>query len=392
MGLTFQGYERKDGSVGIRNYVLLLSMVHCSNTVTQQIAWHTGAHAITHDFGCVEFADQHARTRLALLSAAMNPNVYAVVLVGLGCEQTDHISLMDEIAKSGKPVSYVGIQESGGSKEAVEKGMRLVEAYQKEARSQVRKSFPISKLVIGVQCGGSDWTTALSGNITIGAMTDLLVNAGGSVIISEVSGFPGSEHILAQRAVNREVGLQILQMCDELREEYVAVHGQTIEEVNPTPGNKAGGITTLVEKSMGNVKKMGITSKIQGLIYAGQQVPHPGLWMLDLRAPAIDGNATSGFSMSGAHIDVFSTGRGSPMGNAVMPVLKLTGNPKSYEEMNGLFDFNAGVVLEGTPLQEAGAALLNRVIEIASGDETKSEINGDFEFIIPRENHRQGRK
>ena len=176
-------------------------------------------------------------------------------------------------------------------------------------------------------------------------------------------------------------------MCDELREEYVLLHGQKIEEVNPSPGNKAGGITTMVEKSMGNVKKMGVTSKLQGLIYAGQHVPSAGLWMLDLRAPAIDANATSGFAMSGAHIDVFSTGRGTPMGNAVMPVLKLTGNPKSFAEMGSMLDFNAGTVMEGMPIAEAGKALLEKVIEIANGEKTKSEINGDFEFIIPRENN-----
>lgn len=382
---TFNGYERANGEVGIRNYILLLSMVHCANTVTQQIAWRTGAHSITHDFGCVEFADQHARTRLALLSAALNPNVYAVVLVGLGCEQTDHDSLMKEIAAAGKPVSYVGIQESGGPGEAVAVGEAMARAYQVEAAVQARRPYPVSRLVLGVQCGGSDWTTALSGNITIGAMTDLLVAAGGSVIISEVAGFPGSEHILAERAANPKVGLEIINMCDELRAEYVALHGQTIEAVNPTPGNKAGGITTLVEKSMGNVKKMGMDARIQGLIHAGQHVPGPGLWMLDLRAPAIDGNATSGFAMSGAHMDVFSTGRGSPLGNVVMPVLKLTGNPRSYEEMRGLFDFNAGVVLQGVSTAEAGEALLRRVIEIADGEESRSEINGDFEFIIPRE-------
>ena len=219
-------------------------------------------------------------------------------------------------------------------------------------------------------------------------MTDLVTAEGGSVIISEVSGFPGSEHILAERAVTPEVGLEVIKMCDELREEYVLLHGQKIEEVNPSPGNKAGGITTMVEKSMGNVKKMGVTSKLQGLIYAGQHVPSAGLWMLDLRAPAIDANATSGFAMSGAHIDVFSTGRGTPMGNAVMPVLKLTGNPKSFAEMGSMLDFNAGVVMEGTPIAEAGKALLEKVIEIANGEKTKSEINGDFEFIIPRENNR----
>ncbi len=388
MERTFNGYTRADGQIGIRNYVLVVSMVHCSNTVTQQIAWKTGAHAITHDFGCAEFTDKHARTRLALISAVMNPNVYAAVLVGLGCEQTDHESMMEEIKASGKSVSYVGIQESGGSKEAVIKGCRLAEEYLKEARRQKREPCPISRLVVGVQCGGSDWTTALSGNITIGAMTDLLVGEGGSVIISEVGGFPGSEHILADRAVNKKVGLQIIRMCDELREEYVRLHGQTIEEVNPTPGNKAGGITTLTEKSMGNVKKMGTSSKIQGLIYAGEHVPSAGLWMLDLRAPVVDGNATSGFGMAGAHMDIFSTGRGTPMGNAVMPVLKLTGNSRSYEEMKGLFDFNAGIVLEGVSVKEAGEMLLDMVIEIANGEETKSEINEDFEFIIPRENNR----
>lgn len=386
--ITFNGYERANGEVGIRNYVLLLSMVHCSNTVTQQISWETGAQAITHDFGCIEFADKHVRTRLSLLSAALNPNVFAVVLVGLGCEQTDHESLKKDIEAAGKPVSYVGIQEEGGSKEAVAKGIEIVKEYQKQAEALERKPFPISKLVLGVQCGGSDWTTALSGNATIGAMTDLVTAAGGSVIISEVSGFPGSEHVLAERAVTPEVGLQVMEMCDELREEYVSLHGQTIEEVNPSPGNKAGGITTMVEKSMGNVKKMGITSKLQGLIYAGQHVPSPGLWMLDLRAPAIDANATSGFGMAGAQINVFSTGRGTPMGNAVMPVVKLTGNPKSYAEMQSLLDFNAGVVLEGTSITDAGKALLDKVLEVANGEKTKSEINGDFEFIIPRENNR----
>ena len=388
MTRTFQGYERTGGGAGIRNYVLPISMVHCSNTVAQQIAWKTGTHAITHEYGCIEFADSHARTHLALLSAALNPNVYAVLLVGLGCEQTDHDALMRQIAASGRPVAYVGIQESGGPAEAVGKGVSIVEAFLREAAAQTRRPIPISKLVLGVQCGGSDWTTALSGNAAIGAMTDLLVGQGGSVIISEVAGFPGSEHVLAGRAATPEVGLQILQMCDELRAGYAAAHGQAIEEVNPTPGNKAGGITTLVEKSMGNVKKMGTVSKIQGLIRAGETVPHPGLWMLDLRAPGIDGNATSGFAMSGAHIDVFSTGRGSPLGNVVMPVLKLTGNPQSFWEMPSLFDFNAGTALEGAPLPEVGAALLERVLEIAGGEETRSERNGDFEFIIPRETGR----
>ena len=388
MSRSFMGYERPDGSVGIRNYILVLSMVNCSNTVAQQIAAETGAHVIPIDCGCVEVADHHRRTCLALTSAALNPNVYAVILVGLGCEQTDHDKIMADIAASGKPVSYIGIQESGGPRPAVAKGVVIAEKYQAAAAALPRKEFPLSKLVLAVQCGGSDWTTALSGNITIGEMTDLVVEEGGSVIIGEVPGFPGSEHILAERSVTPQVGLEVIQMCDELRAEYVEAHGQTIEEMNPTPGNKAGGITTLVEKSMGNIKKIGTRSPIQGLIRAGEHVPHPGVWILDLRAPGIDGNATSGFAMSGAHMDVFSTGRGSPLGNAVMPTLKLTGNPKSYAEFDCMLDFNAGVVLEGTPLAEVGKALLDKVVAVADGEATKSEINGDFEFIIPREKER----
>ena len=392
MSRTFMGYERKNGEVGIRNYILILSMVHCANTAALKISLASGAQVITHDHGCAEFADGHAETVQGLLGAALNPNVYGVLLVGLGCEQTDHEALAEEIRKAGKPALYVGIQDAGGMAKAVQEGTRLVKGLQEEAARETRKPFPISRLVLGVQCGGSDWTTALSGNITIGEMTDLLVREGGSVIISEVGGFPGSEHILAGRAVSREVGLEILDMCDSLRKDYVEKHGQTIEEVNPTPGNKAGGITTLVEKSMGNVKKMGKKSLIQGLLYKGEHVPHEGLWMLDLRAPVIDGNVTSGFAMAGAHMNVFSTGRGSGLGNAVMPLLKLTGNPARYAELPDLFDFNAGVVLQNTSAEEAGKALLEKVIAVASGEETRSEINEAFEFIIPREGFLRTRK
>ena len=192
MSRSFMGYERPDGSVGIRNYILVLSMVNCSNTVAQQIAAETGAHVIPIDCGCVEVADHHRRTCLALTSAALNPNVYAVILVGLGCEQTDHDKIMADIAASGKPVSYIGIQESGGPRPAVAKGVEIAEKYQAAAAALPRKEFPLSKLVLAVQCGGSDWTTALSGNITIGEMTDLVVEEGGSVIIGEVPGFPGA--------------------------------------------------------------------------------------------------------------------------------------------------------------------------------------------------------
>lgn len=387
----FMGYPRANGEYGIRNYVLVISTVHCANNVAQKVALKTGVPCITHDYGCAEFEREKVQTYRGLCSAALSPNVFAVVLIGLGCEQTDHDRLIEDITAAGKPVTHIGIQESGGVKPAIDQGTAKVREYLKQAEAVERVEVPVSELVIGVQCGGSDWTTALSGNITIGNMADRLIEAGGSVIISEVGGFPGSEHILADRAETPEIGLQIIDMCDELRKEYFDEHGQTIEEVNPTPGNKAGGITTLTEKSMGNVKKMGVNARIKGLLYAGQHVSAKGLWILDLRAPVIDGNATSGFAMSGAHINVFSTGRGTPTGCAVMPVLKLTGNSNSYNAMPDMFDYNAGVVLEGTSLEDAGAGLFDKLIDIASGEETMSEINENFEFIIPREKYRAGR-
>jgi len=377
-------YKRPKGGFGIRNYVLVLSMVHCSNSVAEKIAQNTGTVAITHDHGCVESKKEHERTSLSLIKAAENPNVHSVLLVGLGCEQTNHDKIMKEIQKEGKLVKYVSIQQEGGVPETVSKGAAIVEEMKRQAEEQSREEMPLKGLIVGVQCGGSDWTTALSGNTTIGKMSDLVVKNGGSILMSEVHGFPGSEHIIAENAVNYEVGISILNLVNELRQEYKVKTGQTIEEVNPTPGNKAGGITTLVEKSMGNIKKMGSTP-IQGIIKLGEKVPHPGVWILDNRHEGPDSFNITGFAMSGAHIAVFSSGRGTPVGNAVMPIVKITGNPSSYEAMKSLFDFNAGMVLNGESIDNAGQQLFDIVMNKSNGELTKSEINGNREYTIPRQ-------
>ena len=376
-------YKRQDGSIGIRNYILILSTVHCSNSVAEKIAQKTDIVAIVHEYGCLDSEVEHNSTILGLTRAAQNPNVHSVLVVGLGCEQTRPELMIEEIRNStGKTIEYVSIQEEGGVPEAVAKGVKIIEEMKIRAKSQEREEVSLEGLVVGVQCGGSDWTTALSGNSTIGRMSDLIVKNGGSVLMSEVYGFPGSEHIVAENAINYEVGLSILEMVNELRQDYIRSTGQTIEEVNPTKGNKAGGITTLVEKSVGNVKKMGTTA-VQGIIKVGEKIPHPGVWVLDNRHEGPDSFNTTGFAMAGAHIVVFSSGRGTPLGNAVMPIVKITGNPRSYESMNSLFDFNAGIVLEGESLDNAGAKLFEAVIEKCNGEPTKSEINGNREYTIP---------
>lgn len=381
---TIQAYKRTDGTVGIRNYILVISTVSCVNSVSSKIAQKTGAIPINHEQGCVEFEDDHKRTVLALSSAGRNPNVAGVVVVSLGCEQTSSHSLIKSIQDTGKPVEFVRIQDEGGSPEAIQKGVELVKKLQKQASEQTRDECSVEGLVVGVQCGGSDWTTAISGNTVIGRMTDLVIKNGGSVLMSEVAGFPGSEHIVAEQAVSHKVGLEVFQMVDELRSDFIKDHGQAIEKINPTPGNKAGGITTLVEKSMGNIKKMG-SSQVQGLLKLEDKIPYPGLWIVDSRVQGPDQFSTSGFAILGANVTVFSTGRGTPIGNAVMPLIKITGNPASYQKFKSIIDFNAGVVLEGKSIEETGEDLYNLLLEVASGKQTRSEINENFEYVVPRE-------
>ncbi|QOV20334.1 UxaA family hydrolase [Blautia liquoris] len=380
----FLGYLRSDGSVGIRNYILVVSTVQCANNVAIRIAEKTNAISITHDFGCMESEENSNRTNLGLKKACENPNVYGVIIVGLGCEQIDANKMYDHVKKLPKPAYKVLIQEEGGPKQSIAKGIEYAGILEKELSLQQRDSFGAEKLTVGVQCGGSDWTTALAGNSVIGAMTDLIVKNGGTVLMSEVVGFPGSEHVVAKRAVSKEVGIDILNMVTELREDFISKNGQTIEEVNPTPGNKAGGITTLVEKSMGNVKKMG-SAPVQGIIQVGEKVPHPGLWILDCRAQGPDSFVTTAFAMSGAQITAFSTGRGSPLGNAVMPLVKITGNPETYQSLNSIMDFNAGRVILGEKIDLVGEDLYKKIIETANGITTKSEDNRNFDYTIPRD-------
>jgi len=380
---NFNGFIRPDGTVGVRNYILVISTVQCANNVAIRISQRSNAIPIVHDYGCMEFDENSKRTELGLIKACENPNVYGAVFVGLGCEQIDANKLYEYFKRLNKPVYKLLIQEEGGPKEAIAKGLEYVKMLEQDSKIVKREPVDVDKLVVGVQCGGSDWTTALAGNTVIGVMTDLIVNNGGTVLMSEVAGFPGSEHVVASRAINRKVGIDILNMITELREDYVKQYGQTIEEVNPTPGNKAGGITTLVEKSMGNIKKMG-TVPVQGIIKVGEKVPYPGLWVLDCRSQGPDSFVTTAFAMSGAQITVFSTGRGSPIGNAVMPLVKITGNPETFKTLNSFMDFNAGRVILGEKIEKVGNDLYEMVLKVAGGYKTKSEENMNFDYTIPR--------
>ena len=374
---SLQAFPRADGSVGIRNIVLVVSTVTCANTVVNHIAWKTGAVPLTHERGCVEGEQSFRRTMLALTTFAKHPNVSGVLIVGLGCEQIRTLDLQVAIG-GGKPVHAILIQEEGGSVEAEARGCELVRKMQRAAQDLERQPCPLSGLVVGVQCGGSDWTTAIAGNTVIGAMTDLVIAAGGSVLMSEVPGIPGCEHIVASRAVSREAGEQILGMVDELRAEFLRAHGQPIEAVNPTPGNKAGGITTLEDKSLGCTQKGG-TAEVRDVLRYCEPVTEKGLNLV--QGPGNDLCAITALMAAGAQMVLFTTGRGTPVG-APIPTVKVSTNTPLAEKKRDWIDFNAGILAQGADMQETTEVFFKKLLAIASGERTQSETHDYREIAI----------
>lgn len=374
---SLQAFPRADGSVGIRNIVLVVSTVTCANTVVNHIAWKTGAVPLTHERGCVEGEQSFRRTMLALTTFAKHPNVSGVLIVGLGCEQIRTLDLQVAIG-GGKPVHAILIQEEGGSVEAEARGCELVREMQRAALDLERQPCPLSGLVVGVQCGGSDWTTAIAGNTVIGAMTDLVIAAGGSVLMSEVPGIPGCEHIVASRAVSREAGEQILGMVDELRAEFLRAHGQPIEAVNPTPGNKAGGITTLEDKSLGCTQKGG-TAEVRDVLRYCEPVTEKGLNLV--QGPGNDLCAITALMAAGAQMVLFTTGRGTPVG-APIPTVKVSTNTPLAEKKRDWIDFNAGILAQGADMQETTEVFFKKLLAIASGERTQSETHDYREIAI----------
>jgi altronate dehydratase large subunit len=378
---TFLGYGRDEGRVGVRNHVVVVSTISCANHVVEKIASKTGAIPIVHDTGCLQFGADREQTARTIHGVGMSPNVGAVLYVGLGCEQTPTA----EIARTttGKAVHHLFIQEAGGSRQTIEKGARMVEEMQAETVGQQRVPFDVSRLTVSVKCGGSDYTTAIASNPAVGVAADLLVAAGGTVLLTETPGLPGSEHILARRAVNREVAARIYEIVEAYRTEIKTHFNRSPHEGNPSPGNVEGGITTLVEKSYGTIMKGG-HSPVQGVVSFAEDVAgKKGLWIMD--TPGHDVFSVSGPAAGGCNICWFTTGRGSPIGNAVMPVIKICGNSDTFRWMEEDMDVNAGTIMTGErTVEEAGREIFDLTIQVASGKLTKAEELQHWEFAIPR--------
>ena len=382
--MTFYGYRRPDGRVGVRNRVLILPASVCASDTARIIAQQVeGAVSFNNQQGCSQVGPDQQFTRDVMAGYAANPNIYGTVVVSLGCENCQMDLVTAAIReRTNKPMEQVIIQEAGGTLKAVEIAVRYAKQMVAEAALLQKEEFPLSELIVGTECGGSDPTSGLAANPAIGAMSDLVVKAGGTSILSETSEFIGAEHILARRAANKEVHDRIYEITTRFENHFHAV-GEDVRAGNPSPGNKAGGITTLEEKSLGCIHKGGHSTINAVYDYAKQVKSKQGLVIMD--TPGNDPASVAAMVAGGAQVVVFSSGRGSPVGHPIVPVVKITGNKLTFAAMEDNIDFSAAPLIYGEKtVEELGEDLLKMVIETACGKQTKAEALGFVETAIAR--------
>jgi len=372
--MKFMGYRRADGRVGTRNYVGVISTVVCANEVARGIAAQVkGAVAFSHQQGCCQTPPDLARVTKALIGLGSNPNLAAVLLVGLGCEGTDVDSVLKKIAATGKPVQIIGIQEEGGGAKTTAKGVLIAQQMAVEASRIKREECASSDLVLGLKCGSSDTTSGLSTNPALGVTVERLVKEGGTAIMGEVTEFIGAEHILAKQCKNEAVGRQVLALVDRM-EQRVKATGVDMRGGQPTPGNIKGGLTTIEEKSLGAIAKAG-KAIVQAVYEYGETPVVKGLVVMD--SPGREPELLTGMAAAGANVIVFTTGRGAPQGFPFVPVIKITGNEKTWQHMNDHMDLSVHGVMDGDEsLLQAGDRIYEKILETASGVDTKAEVSG----------------
>ena len=381
--MKFLGYKRADGKVGVRNKIFILPTSVCASDTTRIIASQIeSAVTFNNQNGCSQVAGDQQLTMDVMAGMAANPNVYGIIAISLGCENCQMDLVVEAIReRTNKPIESFIIQENGGTIATIEKAVRAGRKMAQEASKLQREEFDISNLIIGTECGGSDPTSGLASNILIGELSDNLVNLGSTSILSETTEFIGAEHILAKRAKNEEVKNRIYEIVHRY-EKALQLVGEEVREGNPSPGNKAGGITTLEEKSLGCIHKGGHTV-INAVFDYAKPVTEKGLVIMD--TPGNDPSSVAGMVAGGAQIIVFSTGRGTPTGNPIVPVIKITGNRITFANMKDNIDVDASPVIYGPQtLKELGDELLKEVIEVANGKQTKAETLGYTETAIAR--------
>src|SRR5437868_9796239 len=379
---TFKGFRRRDGRVGTRNFILIVPTSMCASHEAQQISMMSefmhykrerypnvdGVVAIPHNKGCGCQEGSTIEVMLRTLSNyADHPNIGGVVLMDLGCEKTNLARVEKYLLKRekafNKPVAKIGIQEVGGTQAAIERGLKEVERMLPEVNRIEREEVPVSELVLGVKCGGSDGFSGISANPSLGRAADSLVRQGGTVLITEVLEFCGAEHILANRAKDAETGRAIYRMIDWYKE-YASKFGAVLNQ-NPSPGNIAGGLLNITIKSLGAMAKAG-TTRVEGVVEYAETPTGHGLHLM--QGPGYDQESTPGLVAAGATVIVFTTGRGTTIGNAIAPVIKLASNNMVFERMNNDLDLSAGGVIDGTEtIDQVGERVFEHVVKVADG-------------------------
>ena len=376
-----KGFKRPDGRFGVRNHVLILSTVGCANMMVRKIATAVpGCVALENSKGCGQVGTGREIMRRCLFNLTLNPNVYGTLIVGLGCETTKPYELADEIrAVSEKPLEVITIQDCGGSVKALERGIQIARELAEKAAREQRVEMRLGDLLLGTNCGGSDATSGLAANPVIGCVSDAVVADGGCVMLGETTELIGTEHILAARAATPEVAEDIYRIVHGLEDSF-ATAGVDVRGANPSPGNMKGGLSTLEEKALGGISKGG-TTPIEQVVPYGVHPTKTGLTIMD--TPGYDIESVSGMTCGGAQVLLFSTGRGTPIGNPLIPVIKVTGNVETAQRMADNIDFDASGAVEGTStIDELGGQLLKMLEDVCDGAEPAAERLGFADFSI----------
>lgn len=391
---TFMGYRRANGQAGTRNYIALVSTVNCSATVIRRAADRINTSGVLADYPAIDGVVAFAHTtgcgmasegpgfdnlQRVLWGHAAHPNVGAALFVGLGCEVMQIARLKARFGAGAERFHGLTIQDTGGTARTVERIVEGVLALLPEVGKAAREPIPASELRLALQCGGSDGFSGITANPALGAASDLLVGMGGAVVLSETPEIYGAEQLLLRRAVSPEVGARLIERI-RWWERYVEINGGSLDN-NPSPGNKAGGLTTILEKSLGAVAKAGRTPLADVFAY-GETVRGPGLVFMD--TPGYDPVAATGQIAGGCQLVAFTTGRGSAFGSKPAPTVKIATNDRLFETMRDDMDVNCGdVVSAGVSIEAKGAEIVDRLLAVASGEKTKSEALGlgDNEFV-----------
>ncbi len=382
---TFDGYVRADGQVGIRNEVWIIPTVFCVNHIAKELESYArekldsyrnvdGCYALTHPYGCSQMGEDQTTTQKLLASLTRHPNAGAVLVLGLGCENNNLSVFREFLDLKDDRLMFLNTQDV---EDELEAGYKIIDSLLQKANEAKRETVPLSKLRIGLKCGGSDGLSGITANPLIGRVSDLIVGSGGTSVMTEVPEMFGAEQILMNRAKNEDVFKKTVSLINDFKD-YFKSHGETVSE-NPSPGNKAGGITTLEDKSLGCVQKGGKAEVMDTIRYA-ETIKTSGLNLLN--APGNDGVSCSALAACGVNMILFSTGRGTPF-STVVPTIKISTNNALFAKKGGNWiDFNAGVIVDGKDSDELAMELLDYIIAIASGQKSVSEKRDFHELLI----------